>query len=91
MDVSGAVKEGWKGLDGTKVTLYKNGSVDQSLVTTSNGKFKFFFEANATYIIDVSKSGYVAKKIAFNTEVPADIPMVWILILLWSCFKTSRD
>ena len=77
VDVSGAVKEGWKGLEGTKVTLYKNGSVDQSLVTTSNGKFKFFFEANATYIIDVSKLGYVAKKIAFNTEVPADIPMVW--------------
>jgi hypothetical protein len=77
LDVSGSVKEAWKGLDGTILTLYKNGSVDQSLTTSSNGKFNFFFEANATYMLDVSKPGYVTKKIAFNTEVPADISMVW--------------
>lgn len=77
VDVSGAVKEGWKGLEGTRLTLYKNGNVDKSLTTSATGKFAFFFEANANYVLDVSKSGYVTKKIAFNTTVPADINQVW--------------
>lgn len=77
LDVTGSVKEGWKGLEGTKLTLYKNGSVDKSFTTEANGKFKFFFDVNATYMLDVSKAGYVAKKIEFNTTVPGDAPMVW--------------
>lgn len=77
LEVSGAIKEGRKGLEGTKVTLYKNGSVDKTFTTTSNGKFEFFFESNATYVLDVAKPGYVAKKIEFNTSVPAEVTNVF--------------
>ena len=77
LSITGAVKEGWKGLDGTKLTLIKNGAVDKTFVTTANGKFEFFFDVNATYILDVSKPGYVGKKIAFNTEVPPEFMSVW--------------
>ncbi|MBL4587089.1 MAG: hypothetical protein JKX84_08560 [Flavobacteriales bacterium] len=77
LDVSGSVKESWKGLESVKLTLYKNGSVDQSVTTSSNGKFKFFFETNVNYILDVAKAGYVTKKIAFNTTVPDGEPQVW--------------
>ncbi|MDP6908072.1 MAG: hypothetical protein QF371_01140, partial [Flavobacteriales bacterium] len=73
LDVSGSVKENWKGLDGAKLTLYRNGSPVQSLTTTSNGKFNFFFESDTQYMLDVSKSGYVTKKIEFNTTVPKDL------------------
>ena len=44
LNITGSVKEGRKGLEGTKVTLYRNGSVDRSLVTDGSGKFKFFFQ-----------------------------------------------
>ncbi len=77
IDISGSVKEGWKGLEGAKLTLYKDGRLDQTIVTPANGKFKFFFQPNATYLLDVSKAGYVAKKIEFNTAIPAEVSMVW--------------
>ncbi|MCB0755029.1 MAG: hypothetical protein KDB98_05510, partial [Flavobacteriales bacterium] len=77
LEITGAVKEGWKGLGETNLTLYKNGSVDKSFTTSSNGKFEFLFEPNATYILDVSKPGYVTKKIEFNTTVPVEMSMVW--------------
>ena len=73
LEISGAVKEGRKGLDGTTVTLLKNGGVEKTLTTTANGKFDFFFESNATYVISVSKPGYVAKKIEFNTTLPPEV------------------
>jgi hypothetical protein len=77
LDITGSVREGIRGLQGTELTLIKNGSVDKSFTTTSNGKFKFFFDVNAHYILDVSKPGYVSKKIEFNTEVPAEFMAVW--------------
>ncbi|MFT4544354.1 MAG: hypothetical protein ACI9EQ_000812, partial [Bacteroidia bacterium] len=76
LNITGSIKEGWKGLEGTKLTLTKNGSVDETFITTSNGKFEFFFEVNASYMLDVSKSGYVGKKIEFNTDVPDDFMLV---------------
>ncbi|MGB0917988.1 MAG: hypothetical protein ACPGU4_10385, partial [Flavobacteriales bacterium] len=87
LDITGSVREGMRGLEGTKLTLIKNGSVDETFVTTSNGKFKFFFDVNATYMLDISKPGYVGKKISFNTEVPAEFMSVWDFDFIVELFK----
>src|ERR1043166_8008983 len=73
MPVDGKVMVGVQKAAGAIITLYKNGTQQQQVVTTSNGKFSFELLPNAEYIIAVTKPGYVTKKFKIVTaNVPAD-------------------
>ncbi|MBI4946272.1 MAG: hypothetical protein HY840_07720 [Bacteroidetes bacterium] len=73
MPVDGKVFSGSDKLAGSVVTLFKNGTQLQQVVTTSNGKFSFELAPNAEYIISITKPGFITKKFKINTaNVPAD-------------------
>ena len=73
MPVDGKVYAGKDRLTGSIVTLFKNGTQVQQVVTTSNGKFSFDLTPNAEYIISITKAGYITKKFKIITaNVPSD-------------------
>ena len=59
MPVDGKVFSNNDKLTGSVVTLYKNGTQIQQVVTTSNGKFSFELTPNAEYVIAITKPGFV--------------------------------
>jgi len=71
--VDGRVMEGSRKLDKAVITLYKNGQVDKKAKTPTTGKFTFMLLPDNDYLIEISKVGYVSKKISISTkDVPAD-------------------
>lgn len=56
---------------GARAVVYKNG-VKERTITSGLSKFALELDLNANYIVSFEKDGYVAKKISFDTRVPAD-------------------
>jgi hypothetical protein len=69
--VSGRVYCFGKKLEWAVVTLYKNGSVAQTIITKSSGKFDFVLEPDCDYILAIGKQGFITKKIEFDTHGPS--------------------
>jgi len=68
---NGRVKIEGGDIAGARAVVYKNG-VKERTITTGLGKFALELDLNASYIVSFEKDGYVAKKISFDTRVPAD-------------------
>ena len=58
-------------LDG-RVELFENGSRKSVRKVSGTGKFEFDLDLNKDYVFSFSQDGYVTKKIAITTTVPAD-------------------
>jgi hypothetical protein len=69
--VNGRLKIDGSDLAGARAVVYKNGEKDRT-ITTNLSKFALDLDLNANYVISFEKDGYVAKKLSFNTKVPAD-------------------
>nr|MCU0320498.1 carboxypeptidase-like regulatory domain-containing protein [Flavobacteriales bacterium] len=69
--VNGRMKVEAGDLSGARVVVYKNG-VKERTITQSVGKFTLDLDLQQNYILSFEKDGFVSKKIAFNTKVPAD-------------------
>lgn len=69
--VNGRMKVEAGDLDGARVVVYKNG-VKERTITQNVGKFSLDLDLQQNYILSFEKDGFVSKKIAFNTKVPAD-------------------
>lgn len=65
-------------LKGATVVLYENGKEINLIKTGADGIFSFELEPNKFYIVEVSKEGYISKRIAFNTKIPPDALGTWI-------------
>jgi tetratricopeptide (TPR) repeat protein len=76
-NVVGNVDNNMKPLTNVKVSLIKNGNVEKTYITSTDGKFHFTLELNSEYTILVEKSGMLPKKIYFNTKVPDDAFNKW--------------
>lgn len=87
LEIIGAVKDGVKGMPDVKVTLMKDNKVVRHVSTNSGGKFNFSFDANADYLIIVSKDGFVTKSIAFNTRVPSEAGPTWDFDFIVELFR----
>jgi len=71
--VSGRVTKSGKKLEGSTVTLFKNGTQVNQTVTGNNGKFNFVLDPDAEYIVTVTRQGFITKRFSFSTKnVPAD-------------------
>ncbi|MEQ8910152.1 MAG: hypothetical protein RIC95_13225 [Vicingaceae bacterium] len=57
-----------KKLKGTEVKVYRGKKAISTYTTKRNGKFLFFPLAEAKYILEFSKPGYLTKRIMVNTE-----------------------
>jgi hypothetical protein len=69
--VNGRLKIEGSDLSGARAVIYKNGEKDRT-VTTNLNKFTLELDLNENYVISFEKPGFVAKKLSFNTRVPAD-------------------
>ncbi len=69
--VNGRMKVEGSDLSGARAVVYKDGVKERS-ITTGLSKFTLDLDLNANYVISFEKDGFVAKKISFNTRVPAE-------------------
>jgi hypothetical protein len=68
--VNGRLKIEGGDLSGTRVVVYKNGEKER-VINSGLNKFSLELEMNANYLMSFEKDGYVAKKLLFNTKIPA--------------------
>jgi len=74
-DVIGTTKNeaSKKRMEGAVVTIKRNGAVWKTVTSPANGKFQAGLLPDAIYMIEVSKPGFVSKKIQVSTKnVPPD-------------------
>lgn len=57
-------------LDSATVTVYCNDAVYTKVLTTRRGKCTFQLPLNRTYIVELSKPGFVSKRFEVNTKTP---------------------
>jgi len=69
--VNGRMKVEGSDLGAARAVVYKDGQKERT-ITTGLSKFSLDLALNANYIISFEKDGFVAKKISFNTRVPAE-------------------
>lgn len=69
--VNGRMKVDGGSLEGARAVVYKNG-VKERTITTGLSKFSLTLDLDASYVVSFEREGYVAKKISFDTHVPAD-------------------
>lgn len=68
--INGRLKVDGGGLDGCRMVVYKNGEKDRTISTDLN-KFSLELDLGANYVLSFEKSGFVTKKLQFNTRLPA--------------------
>lgn len=92
--ISGVVKENKDKLSGVKVSIIKGtakgAAVVKEFVTDGSGKFDYPLEVNSQYIVEISKPGYVAKSISYNTTVPDADNFNWTFDFIVELFKTPE-
>lgn len=79
LEIIGTAESDLKPLANAKAILYKNGAQIQTVYTKSNGEFKFDLDINDEYLIEVQKTGFLSKRIAFNTEIPNEVTGRWTI------------
>jgi len=60
------------------VNLYRDNSKVNSVRTGSDGMFSFKLDMNSKYTIEVTKEGFVSKRLSFDTSIPDDIGGIWV-------------
>lgn len=72
--VDGTVKDEDGGrITGASIALYQDGAELKRVTTGNNGRFDLYLDFGHEYIIEISKSSYVTKKLYLNTNnVPVD-------------------
>ena len=72
--IEGVVKDdNGNRLTSSTVTLIQDGAKVDKVSTGKNGRFDFYLEFDHEFIVVISKSGYVTKRIDFNTKnIPED-------------------
>lgn len=69
--VNGRLKIEGGDLSSTRAVVYKDGVKERS-ITTGLNKFTMDLEIGHSYVVSFEKDGYVAKKISFNMNAPAE-------------------
>ena len=78
VEIRGRAELDMKPLNGATVKLYEGNSVKKTARTGSDGMFNFKLEVNKYYIVEVGKSKYISKRLAFDTKLPDDVTGVWV-------------
>jgi len=86
LEVIGIAEQDMSPVQNAKVTLNKDGREVQTVYTDRKGEFKFQLDVNSEYLIEINKQGLLPKKIAFNTEIPAEIKGQWTMEFAMSLY-----
>ena len=78
LEINGTVELNMKPVSRAVITLYEGNSKIKSVKTGSGGRFSFKLDMNKDYTIEVSKEGYVSKKIRFVTKIPDEVTGIWV-------------
>jgi hypothetical protein len=70
VDVKGRVKDKKVNLQDAIIILYEGSNQITSSKTLADGKFSLKLNLNTEYVLNVSKDGYVTKKVLFDTKAP---------------------
>ena len=68
LEVQGLVKKDGEKLAGATATLYSSSEKISRQITSKNGKFRFDLQPDKSYMVTVTKSGHVTKRISFYTR-----------------------
>lgn len=68
--VNGRLKIDGGDLAGARVVVYKNGAKERTITTDLN-RFRLDLALNSNYVLSFEKDGFVAKKLQFDTKLPA--------------------
>ena len=78
VEIRGRAELDMKPLNGATAKLYEGNSVVKTDHTGSDGMFVFKLEVNKYYVVEVGKSNYISKRLAFDTRLPDDVTGVWV-------------
>jgi tetratricopeptide (TPR) repeat protein len=78
LEINGTAELNLKPVSNAEITLYEEKSNIKSVKTGSSGRFSFKLDMNKDYTIEVSKEGYVSKKIRFITKIPDEVTGIWV-------------
>ncbi len=78
LEINGTAELNMNPISNAEITLYEESSKIKSVKTGSTGRFSFKLDMNKDYTIEVSKDGYVSKKIRFITKIPDDVTGIWV-------------
>ncbi len=68
--ISGQVKSGKDKIANATINLYENNTKINSITSNANGDFTFNLNFDKVYMIEVSATNYVSKKVLVDTKVP---------------------
>ena len=69
LPLAGSVTEQGKRCAGATITLYEDNDVINSFKTPRNGRFQLLLHSNKYYTLEVTKKGFVQKRIAIDTDM----------------------
>lgn len=73
LDVQGIVTHNGSDLNGAVINVLLNSKIESQVVSRKNGRFDFTVDYGKDYIIEVSKEGFITKKIIISTKIDEDI------------------
>ncbi len=78
VEIRGRAELDMKPLNGATAKLYDGNSVIKTARTGSDGMFSFKLDVNKYYVVEVGKSRYISKRLAFDTSLPDEVSGVWV-------------
>ncbi|PKP17904.1 MAG: hypothetical protein CVU05_14660, partial [Bacteroidetes bacterium HGW-Bacteroidetes-21] len=87
VDVKGRVKDKKANLSESVIVLYEGATQISSFKTLADGKFILKLNLNSEYILQVSREGYITKKVLFDTKAP-DKDMIYPYSFTVELFQT---
>jgi tetratricopeptide (TPR) repeat protein len=78
LEIRGRAELDMQPLNGATATLYENNAVVKTVRTGSDGMFSFKLDVNKYYVVEVGKSNYVSKRLAFDTSLPDEESGIWV-------------
>jgi tetratricopeptide (TPR) repeat protein len=78
LEIRGRAELDMQPLNGATATLYEGNTVAKTARTGSDGMFSFKLEMNKYYVVEVGKTNYISKRLAFDTSLPDEETGVWV-------------
>jgi tetratricopeptide (TPR) repeat protein len=75
LNVQGVVTHDGSTISGAVINVILNSKIESQVISRRNGRFDFSVDYGEDYIVEVSKEGFITKKIIISTKIDEDIIM----------------
>ena len=73
LNVQGIVTHNGSNLNGAVINVLLNSKKESQVISRKNGRFNFAVDYGEDYVVEVSKDGFITKKIIISTKIDEDI------------------